>query len=239
MTIERPMFPPCAESVHNAFSPQPGIGQPGSQTLTSESAKGVGGVSRRHMLAGLAILPTSVVGIPISAAAATADAELIALGKQLEPLVDAYYLARQPWARALTERNSELQERFGRPADCGYQYPPEYETAADQIDQRSGLDEASDKLHVAFERVETIARAIERMPCRSVEGLRAKALVAFWEVAPLSAGSTEFHFEDAYPFQQLFSAVAELCGLDGKLAETGFDLPDIYVGDDQDDEEEA
>jgi hypothetical protein len=38
MTIERPMFPPRAESV-DSFSPQPGIGQPESQTLTSESPK--------------------------------------------------------------------------------------------------------------------------------------------------------------------------------------------------------
>jgi hypothetical protein len=38
MTIERPMFPPRAESVH-AFPVQPATGQPESQTLTSESPK--------------------------------------------------------------------------------------------------------------------------------------------------------------------------------------------------------
>jgi hypothetical protein len=36
MTIERPMFPPRAESV-DSFLPQPAIRQPESQTLTSES----------------------------------------------------------------------------------------------------------------------------------------------------------------------------------------------------------
>jgi hypothetical protein len=36
MTIARPMFPPRAESV-DSFSLQPAIGQPKSQTLTSES----------------------------------------------------------------------------------------------------------------------------------------------------------------------------------------------------------
>ena len=36
MTIERPMFPPRAEPV-DSFLPQPAIGQPESQTLTSDS----------------------------------------------------------------------------------------------------------------------------------------------------------------------------------------------------------
>ena len=77
--------------------------------------------------------------------------------------------------------------------------------------------------------------SIEALPCTSIEGLRAKALVAFWEVAPLCAGDSEFHFQDAYPFQQLFSAVAEVCGLNSKIASTGFDMPAMY----SDDEEEA
>jgi hypothetical protein len=77
--------------------------------------------------------------------------------------------------------------------------------------------------------------AIEALPCTSIEGLRAKALVAFWEVAPLCADDTEFHFEDAWPFRQLFSAVAEICGLNSKIASTGFDMP-CSGGDD---EEEA
>jgi hypothetical protein len=46
-----------------------------------------------------------------------------------------------------------------------------------------------------------------------------------------------FRFEDAYPFQQLFTAVAELCGLKGKVAATGYELPDITkVDDDSDDD---
>jgi len=177
--------------------------------------------------------------MPASALAVSGDAELIALGRQLEPLVDAYYAARRPWAGAMTQRNSELEERFGSAADRGYQNPPEYKSAAKEVDDRVGLDEASDRLHVAFEKIETVAKAIEGMPCRSIEGLRAKALVAFWEVAPLCADNSEFHFEDAYPFQQLFCAVAELCGLNGKLAATGFDMPCTDFSDEDDGEEEV
>jgi hypothetical protein len=63
-----------------------------------------------------------------------------------------------------------------------------------------------------------LANAINALPVNSIEGLRAKALVAFWEVAPLCADQTEFSFDDAYPFQQRFTAVAELCGLKDKMA---------------------
>jgi hypothetical protein len=136
------------------------------------------------MMAGLAALPAAVPAVAAAASAVGTDAELIALGKKHETLVDAYYVARQPWALALSERNSALEERFGAPADRGYRDPPEYEAAAKEIDARLGLDAAADQLHTVFEKIEPIALAIEALPCTSIEGLRAKALVAFWEVAP-------------------------------------------------------
>jgi hypothetical protein len=67
------------------------------------------------MMAGLAALPAAVPAVAAAASAVGTDAELIALGKKLETLVDAYYVARQPWALALSERNSALEERFGAP----------------------------------------------------------------------------------------------------------------------------
>jgi hypothetical protein len=86
--------------------------------------------------------------------------------------------------------------------------------------------------------MEPLAEAINASPVNSIEGLRAKALVALWEVAPLGAAETEFSFDDAYPFQQLFTAVAELCGLKDKMLATGHKLPDIDNGDDDADEGE-
>jgi hypothetical protein len=59
MTIERPMFPPRAESV-DSFSHQPGIGKPESTNLTGESGKASKALSRRLMLGGLAILPAAL-----------------------------------------------------------------------------------------------------------------------------------------------------------------------------------
>jgi len=208
------------------------------QTPPGEARKPAEGLSRRMALAGLAALPASAVAIPATASAAGADAELIALGKKIEPLVDAYYDKRKPWSQALVQRNSELDERFGEPADRSIHTPPGYAAVEKEIDDRVGMDAAADQLHVVFENVEPIARAIEALTCTSVEGLRAKALVAFWEIAPLCAGDTQFHFEDAYPFQRLFVAVAELCGLNGKIAATGFEMPNIDVEEDDGEEGE-
>jgi hypothetical protein len=118
--------------------------------------------------------------------------------------------------------------------------PPEIAIAADEIDARLGVDEAATTLHAAYEDMESLMEAINAAPVYSIEGLRAKALVALYEIAPLSCWDTEFSFADAYPFQQLFTAVADLCGLQGKIAATGFALPDIGIADDDsDDGEEA
>jgi hypothetical protein len=73
MTIERPMFPPRAESV-DSFSLQPAIGQRENGCSLSESRKPAEGLSRRVVLAGVA----SAAALPIAGAlpttaAATAD----------------------------------------------------------------------------------------------------------------------------------------------------------------------
>jgi hypothetical protein len=86
----------------------------------------------------------------------------------------------------------------------------------------------ADALHEIHNEMKQLANAINAASVTSIEGLRAKALVAFWEIAPLCKGETEFSFDDAYPFQQLFKAVAELCGLKDKIAATGCTLPDIF-----------
>jgi hypothetical protein len=94
-----------------------------------------------------------------------------------------------------------------------------------------------DALSAIHDEMKQLANAINAASVTSIEGLRAKALVAFWEVAPLCAGDTEFSFDDAYPFQQLFTAVAELCGLKEKIAATGYELPDIGLAYDDSDED--
>jgi hypothetical protein len=171
------------------------------------------------------------------AAAQTLDAELIELGARFEPLVDRYYVAQRRWSGSLAQAHAEHDREFGDPADRNYEYPPEIVAAFSDSCDRSGANEADEALSAVDAEMKQLTKAINASPVNSIEGLRAKALVAFWEVAPLCAGDTEFSFEDAYPFQQLFTAVAELCGLKGKVAATGYELPDIAMVDDDSDDD--
>jgi hypothetical protein len=95
----------------------------------------------------------------------------------------------------------------------------------------------ADALHEIHDEMKPLANAINAASVNSIEGLRVKALVALWEVEPLCKGETEFSFDDAYPFQQLFTAVAELCGLKDKIAATGCRLPEIGLAYDDADED--
>jgi hypothetical protein len=98
-------------------------------------------------------------------------------------------------------------------------------------------DDADDDLSYIHDEMYPLANAINAASVTSIEGLRVKALVALWEVAPLCLNDTEFSFEDAYSFQQLFTAVAEVCGLKEKIAATGNQLPNIGSAYDDADED--
>jgi len=189
--------------------------------------------SRRAVLSGLAVTAALPIAAAVPAAAAhTIDAELLELGSRFEPLVDRYYVARKRWAPLLTSAHAEHHREFGT------EWSPESSAALHASCERFGVDAASEELSAVYEEMEPLAEAINASPVNSIEGLRAKALVALWEVAPLGAAETEFSFDDAYPFQQLFTAVAELCGLKDKMLATGHKLPDIDNGDDDADEGE-
>src|ERR1700730_3920519 len=209
MTIERPMFPPVDPT-------------------------------RRHFLSVAAVASVVSVGSLVAAAAAPAvDGDLIELGARFEPLVDRYYVAQRRWSGSLARAHAEHDREFGDPADRNYEYPPEIVAAFSDSCERSGGNEADDVLSATHQEMKQLANAINAASVTSIEGLRVKALVAFWEVAPLCAGDTEFSFDDAYPFQQLFTAVAELCGLKDKMAATGYELPDIAIADDDSDDDPA
>jgi hypothetical protein len=152
-------------------------------------------------------------------------------------LVDQYYVAQRRWSGSLAQAHAEHDREFGDPADRNYEYPPEIVAAFLDSCERSGAYEADEAVSAVDAEMKQLAKAINASPVNSIEGLRAKALVAFWEVAPLCAGDTEFSFDDAYPFQQLFTAVAEICGLKNKMAATGYELPDIAMVDDDSDDD--
>jgi hypothetical protein len=207
--------------------------------------------SRRGFLAqaagvaagGAAIGASLPLPTPPAVTAQILDAELIELGARFEPLVDRYYRAHPRWSGSLGQAQAEHDQECGTPAERNYEYSPEVVAAFNDSCERRGVREASEALSAIHDEMKQLANAISAASVKSIEGLRAKALVAFWEVAPLIAGETEFSFEDAYPFQQLFTAVAEVCGLKEKIVATGYRLPDIGIAyddcdDDYDDEGE-
>jgi hypothetical protein len=55
---------------------------------------------------------------------------------------------------------------------------PEYIAAADEVDDRVGLRQADDQLSAIWEQIDPLRDAINAMPCTSIEGLYAKALLA-------------------------------------------------------------
>jgi hypothetical protein len=187
----------------------------------------------------------SAAALPMAAAAPVApapDAELIEIGARFEPLVDRYYVAHRRWSAALAQAHAEHDAEFGE-ADRDFKHPQEIDKAFEDSCESSGANAAGKALHAIFKEMAPLANAINAASVTSIEGFRAKALVAFWEVAPSGAGDSEFTFDDAWPFQQLFTAVAELCGLKGKMAATGYELLDIGTvaaapDDDADDEGE-
>jgi hypothetical protein len=193
-------------------------------------------VTRRKILGTIAALP--IAAAAPAAAAHTLDAELIDLGARFEPLVDRYYVAHRRWSGSLAQAHAEHDREFGDPADRNYAYPPEIVAAFADSCERSGAHEAGEALSAVDAEMKELVKAINAASVNSIEGLRSKALVALYEVAPLSAGDTEFSFDDSYPFQQLFTAVAELCGLKDKMVATGYALPDIAMVDDDSDEGE-
>jgi hypothetical protein len=133
----------------------------------------------------------------------------------------------QPKAAAAHNLDAELIElgaRFEPLVDQYYVAQRRWSRSSAQARHATG-----EALHAIHDEMKQLANAINAASATSIEGLRAKALVAFWEIAPLCAGDTEFSFEDAYPFQQLFTAVAEVCGLKAKIEATGCKLPDIGI----------
>jgi hypothetical protein len=103
MTIERPMLPPTADSVH-AFSHQLPSRQPESETLTSESRKPTQGLSRRLVLAGLAVLPA----VPLPVAAVEPDPIYAAI----EACREARKIADQAFGR-VSDLHREAKQRLG------------------------------------------------------------------------------------------------------------------------------
>jgi hypothetical protein len=194
--------------------------------------------TRRAFLNTIAALP--IAAAAPAAAGKTRDAELIALGRQYEALVEKYYAAHRDWSQLLAQAHADQDKEFGPPASWGYQRTAEMNKSWEAKCQ--GTREADEKLSAIGLEREPIEFAINDLPANSIEGLRAKALVAFFNVSPMSAGDQIYHFGDEVEFQRLFCTVADFVGLSDKVAATGYIMPPLPFlrdcDDDSDDEGE-
>lgn len=177
--------------------------------------------TRRSFIHTIAAL--SIAAATPATTAQTIDADLIELGARFEPLVDQYYVARKRWARSMVAAHAEYRASAER----------HYQVLEDCC-ERSGANEAGATLSAVNQNIEELANAINAASVNSIAGLRAKAMVAFWQVAPKHADDTEFSFERTCAFQQLFTAVAGFCGLKDKMVAVGHQLPDVAIVDDDD-----
>jgi len=187
--------------------------------------------TRRSFINTIAAL--SIAAAAPSATAHNVDADLIDLGARFEPLVDQYYVTRKRWAPLMMAAHAEYRAMVPDHAEHRGDFDRRYEVMQDCC-ERSGENEARAAMDAIRQKMEELANAINAAPVNSIAGLRAKALVAFSEIAPKHADDTEFSFERTCPFQQLFTAVADLCGLKDKMAEVGYQLPDVAMDDDDD-----
>lgn len=178
----------------------------------------------------------AALSIAAAAPAATAqpvDADLIELGARFEPLVDQYYVARKRWARSDAPAYAEYRAMVADHREYQGDFDRHHQVTQDCW-ERWGVEEALVPLLAIKEKMEELTNAINAAPVSSIAGLRVKALAAFWQIAPEHSDDIEYSFDDHCAFQQLFTAVAKLCGLKDKMEAVGYQLPDITMVDDGD-----
>lgn len=163
-----------------------------------------------------AAVPIAVAAItPIAALAAPpADADLIALGEQYEPLLRQYLDARVLWAPLLTDAHRRADREFGIAE--GGKVPDnvrdQRDAALHRLCDENGQSETADRMHALYELMEPIGDAILDADVKTLAGLRAKALVFLMEVRPSRSCERELTFDNEVE-RSLFYAVADLTGI--------------------------
>lgn len=187
--------------------------------------------TRRSFIHTIAAL--SIAAAAPSATAHAIDTDLIALGARFEPLVDQYYIARKRWARSDVPAHAEYRAMVADHAEYQGAFDGHHQVTRDCW-KRWGVEEALVPLLAIKKKMTELTNAINAAPVSSIAGLRVKALAAFWQIAPEHSDGIEYSFDDHCAFQQLFMAVAELCGLKDKMAAVGYQLPDVTMANDDD-----
>jgi hypothetical protein len=174
--------------------------------------------TRRRFLSNAASLATAgtaiALAIPPAPAAATSanpDAEIVAAGKAFEPLLSKYLDAKFVWARLWREAGDERDAKF--PDDDFDVQGPKW-IFHSEVAERNGCMEAADRLSAIWQEMEPLSDLIREAAAETIEGLRAKTLVAIWDCQPACATHEGgFEFSDRRSHWSLFHAAVAVTGL--------------------------
>lgn len=151
--------------------------------------------------------------------AAEMDTAIISAGVKFEKLFSRYMPAWSEWTRLNREAKSETEAKFGAEySSPAWQEPIPGQSPAEKFFQnahaRNGADRACDEEDALHQKMEPIAKFIRDGEIRSVEGLRAKALVAIWDSRPTCATHCGcLNLEDEWSLYSLLTGVIAVTGL--------------------------
>ena len=200
MTIERPMFPPVDPTRRRFLSQAAGVAAGG--TAASAAAAPAG-------------LADPVFGM---------DAEIIAAGKAFEPLLSKYLDAQFIWTRLSREASDATDAKYPSDDFDGPGENPKWAFHL-QMGEQNGCKKASTRLSEIHEEMEPLADLIREASPETIEGLRAKTLVAIWECQPIySTHEGEFNFSNEDSHRSLFHAAVAMTGLSEMVSAIGIRL---------------
>jgi hypothetical protein len=93
------------------------------------------------------------------------------------------------------------------------------------MDEQNGSSKAHNRLSEIHEEMEPLADLIRETAPETIEGLRAKTLVAIWDCQPsFSTHEGEFDFENEDSHRSLFHAAVAMTGLSEMVSAIGIRL---------------
>jgi hypothetical protein len=148
--------------------------------------------SRRSVMTGIAAA-VAVAAVP-TIASPEPDAELIALGREIEPLVIANLDAILGWAPRLCEASRACYAKFGREIGDDPEGPRKHawHEVHDSVTSANGFEAFQDRMTETDDALKELAERVAQLEAESVAGLRTKTIVAIWENAPSIADNMSF-----------------------------------------------
>ena len=124
------------------------------------------------------------------------DAEIVAAGRAFKPLLSKYLDAQFVWTRLAREAES-----------------PKW-IFHSEVSEQNGCTEAAARLSAIWQEMEPLSDLIREAAAETIEGLRAKTLVAIWDCQPdCATHEGGFEFADRRSHWSLFHAAAAVTGL--------------------------